>query len=55
MQHENILPFIGVSDSLAPMCIVTPWMEQNVVKYANDKPAAVRVKLVRFDYLISWL
>lgn len=48
MSHPNIVPFIGVSMLLFPLCMVSEWMPQsNVRKYVKCNSQVNRLKLVR--------
>lgn len=50
--HPNVLPVIGVSDTLFPFCIMTPWMpDGNIIQYTQENPSANRLLLVRVHRL----
>jgi serine/threonine protein kinase len=47
LSHPNVLPFLGVSTSLFPFCMVSHWMAHgNIVKYVKANPGANRLVLV---------
>jgi len=47
LSHPNILPLIGVSNTLFPFCMVSPWMENgNVMEYLRSNPGTDRVQLL---------
>jgi len=49
LSHPNILPLLGVSVSVEPLCfrILTKWMPNgNVMDYAKSHPEANRLRLV---------
>ena len=46
LEHENILPFYGVSTTVSDFCLVFPWYENgNIMKYLKENPDANRFKL----------
>jgi len=50
--HPNVLPVIEVSETLFPLCIMTPWMpDGNITQYIQLNPAADRLMLVRAHQL----
>ena len=50
--HPNVLPTIGVSETLFPLCIMTPWMpDGNITQYTQTNPGANRLTLVRVHRL----
>ena len=47
LQHDNILPFYGVSTTVAEFCLVFPWYENgNIMDYLTRKPDTNRFDLV---------
>jgi serine/threonine protein kinase len=45
--HENILPLTGVSTTLFPFCMISPWMDNgNLIDYVRSNPATNRVTLL---------
>lgn len=47
LSHPNIVPFLGVCDSPAPLSMVSEWMpNDNVRQYVQDCPQADRLQLV---------
>ena len=47
LEHGNILPFYGVSTSVADCCLVFPWYENgNIMEYLKRKPDISRFTLV---------
>ena len=47
VKHPNILPFYGVSTTIADFCLVFPWYENgNIMEYLERNPAANRFDLV---------
>ena len=46
LEHGNILPFYGVSTTVADFCLVSPWYENgNIVDYVKKKPDVNRFDL----------
>jgi len=46
LEHENILPFYGVSTTISDLCMVFPWYENgNIMEYLRKKPDANRFDL----------
>ena len=46
--HPNVLSVIHVSETLFPLCIVSPWMpDGNIVQYTEMNPDTDRMMLVR--------
>ena len=47
ISHPNIVPFLGVSESPAPLSMVSEWMPNgNVRAYVINNPEASRLQLV---------
>jgi len=47
VEHANILPFYGVSTTVADLCLVFPWYENgNIMEYLKKVPDANRFDLV---------
>lgn len=47
LSHPNILPFLGASTKLFPLCMVCEWMEnENIVSYLRKHPRSNRLELV---------
>jgi serine/threonine protein kinase len=47
LNHNNILPFYGVSTTVSDFCLVFPWYENgNVMDYLKNKPGIDRFPLV---------
>jgi len=47
LEHGNILPFYGVSTTVADLCLVFPWYEnRNIMEYLKKNPEANRFDLV---------
>ena len=47
LEHDNIIPFYGVSTTVADICLVSPWYENgNILDYLEKKPDANRFGLV---------
>jgi len=47
ISHPNIVPFLGVSEAPAPLCMVSEWMSNgNVRDYVEKNPEASRLQLV---------
>lgn len=47
IEHDNILPFYGVSTSVSDLCMVFPWCENgNVMDYLKKRPDTNRFGLV---------
>lgn len=46
LEHENILPFYGVSTTISDLCMVFPWYDNgNIMEYLRKKPDANRFDL----------
>jgi len=47
ISHPNIVPFLGVSEALAPLSILSEWMPNgNVRNYVVKKTETSRLQLV---------
>jgi len=47
VSHPNVLPFLGVSETLFPFCIISPWLPNgNILKYTQEHRGANRLQLV---------
>ena len=47
LEHGNILPFYGISTTVADLCLVFPWYENgNIMDYLKKKPDTNRFDLV---------
>ena len=47
LKHDNILPFYGVSTTVADLCLVFPWYGNgNIMDYLKEKPDINRFDLV---------
>ena len=47
LSDPNVLPFLGVSETLFPFCIITPWLSNgNITEYVKRKPEVDRLRLV---------
>jgi len=47
ISHPNIVPLLGVSDTPAPLCIVSEWMPNgNVRDFVGMNPDTSRLQLV---------
>ncbi|KAF9645572.1 kinase-like protein [Thelephora ganbajun] len=47
VSHPNVLPFLGVSETLFPFCIITPWLPNgNIVEYTRKNIQANRLRLL---------
>lgn len=46
--HPNVLPVLGVSPKLFPLCIVSEWMTNgNIMDFTSEHPEVNRLRLVR--------
>ena len=46
--HPNVLSVVEVSETLLPLCIMSPWMPGgNIIQYIKVNPGANRLMLVR--------
>lgn len=46
LKHKNILPFYGVSTTIAEFCLVFPWYGYgNIMDYLKNKPDTNRFAL----------
>ena len=47
VSHSNVLPFLGVSESLFSFSIISPWMSNgNIVEYTTKNRGVNRLQLV---------
>ena len=47
ISHPNVLPFLGVSESLFWFSIISPWLPNgNIVQYTKKDPLVNRLQLV---------
>jgi len=47
LSHPNVLPVIEVSETLFPLCIMSPWMpDGNIMQYTHKNRDANRLMLV---------
>ncbi|KAF9646903.1 kinase-like protein [Thelephora ganbajun] len=46
ISHENVVPFLGVSDELPPFCFISPWMPNNILNYTKEHQDADRLVLL---------
>jgi len=48
LSHPNVLPVLGVSPKLFPLCVVTEWMiDGNIMDFTAKHPEVNRLRLVR--------
>ena len=48
LSHPNVLPVLGVSPKLFPLCIVSEWMiDGNIMDFTTNHPEVNRLRLVR--------
>jgi len=48
LSHLNILPTLGVSPKLFPLCVITEWMiDRNIMDFILKHPEVNRLHLVR--------
>ena len=48
LSHPNVLPVLGVSPKLFPLCIVSEWMiDGNIMDFTSRHPEVNRLRLVR--------
>jgi len=48
LSHPNVLPVLGVSLELFPLCIITEWMvDGNIVDFTSEHPEVNPLRLVR--------
>ena len=48
LSHSNVLPVLGVSPKLFPLCVVTEWMtDGNILDFTSSHPKVNRLRLVR--------
>jgi len=46
VEHDNLLPFYGVSATVSDLCLVFPWYENgNIMDYLKKKPDTNRFDL----------
>ena len=47
VSHPNVLPFLGVSETLFEFCIINPWMPNgNIIEYIQRYQSVDRLQLV---------
>jgi len=47
LSHPNVLPFLGVSESLFPFSIITPWLSNgDIIEYIRKHRGVNRLRLV---------
>ena len=47
ISHPNVVPFLGVSETLFPFCIINPWFPNgNILAYIRKNQGANRFQLV---------
>ena len=47
ISHPNIVPFLGVTEAPAPLCMISEWMPNGHVRnYVRKNPEASRLQLV---------
>ncbi|KAF9789365.1 kinase-like domain-containing protein [Thelephora terrestris] len=45
--HQNLIPFFGVSESMFPFCIISPWLPNgNIVEYIRKNRGVNRLQLL---------
>ena len=48
LSHPNVLPVLGVSPKLFPLCLVSEWMiDENITDFTSNHPEVNRLRLVR--------
>jgi len=51
LSHPNVLPVLGVSPKLFPLCVITEWMiDGNIMDFTSKHPEANRLRLVRPNF-----
>ena len=47
VSHPNIVPFLGVSETVFPFCVVSPWLSNgNILEYIKKNRRVDRLQLV---------
>ncbi|KAF9644383.1 kinase-like protein [Thelephora ganbajun] len=47
VSHPNVLPFLGISETLFPFCIVSPWMSNgSIIEYTRKNKRVNRLQLL---------
>ncbi|KAF9648289.1 kinase-like protein [Thelephora ganbajun] len=47
LSHPNILPVLGVSQKLFPLCVITEWMtDGNIMDFTSERPEVNRLRLL---------
>lgn len=47
LSHPNVLPVLGISPKLFPLCVVTEWMTNgNITEFTSKHPEVNRLRLV---------
>ena len=53
VSHANVLPFLGVSETLFAFCIISPWLSNgNIIEYTKRKQGVNRLQLVSYPCII---
>ena len=53
LSHQNVLPVLGVSPKLFPLCTITVWViNGNVMDYTSKHPEVNRLHLVRLIFFL---
>ena len=51
LSHPNVLPALGISPKLFPLCVITEWMvDGNIMDFTSKHPEVNRLRLVRPIY-----
>ena len=51
VSHPNVLPFLGVSETLFPFCIISPWMSGgDILEYIQKHRGVNRLQLVSIHH-----
>ena len=54
LTHPNVLPVLGISPKLFPLCIVSEWMiDGNIMDFTLNHPEVNRLRLVRRPSFLS--
>ena len=52
LSHPNVLPVLGISPKLFPLCIVSEWMiDGNIMDFITKHPEVNRLRLVRLTFV----
>jgi len=54
LNHPNVVPTLGAGLDIAELCVVSPWMDGDLLQHLNRYPGANRVAIVRVYVFPRW-